>query len=173
MAWPGALESFPEMERQLMRLTDEDAAVAWCVDRFGADGSGFMAAADLPFPEPDLRLYSDEQLVPFLTAARAEAFRQGVRGYAQDVIVQARPWPFDPGSIVAPVQVVHGELDTLLPLAHSRHTAELIRAAALHVLAGHGHFTILNELPAMVRRMTDRRGRGRQAVGVRRDQSGT
>jgi pimeloyl-ACP methyl ester carboxylesterase len=158
MAWSGALEGFPEMERQLMRLADEDAAVAWCAERFGANGSGFMTAADLPFPEPDLRLYADAGLVPFLTAARAEAFRQGVAGYAQDVIVQGRPWPFDPGTIVAPVKVVHGQLDTLLPLTHSRHTAELIRAAELHVLPAHGHFTILGELPAMARGIADSGG---------------
>jgi hypothetical protein len=56
--------------------------------------------------------------------ARAEAFRQGVVRYAQDILVQGRPWPFDPTTIASPFDVVHGELDTLLPLAHSRRNAQ-------------------------------------------------
>jgi pimeloyl-ACP methyl ester carboxylesterase len=79
--------------------------------------------------------------------ALAEALRQGVAGYARDVYVQGRPWPFDPSRIAVPVEVAHGELDTLLPLAHSRHTAELIPGASLHTYPGHGHLTILAELP--------------------------
>ena len=150
MGWPGAWEDYPETESHLMRLADEEAALAWCEERFGADGSGFLAASDFDFPEPDNQLYADEEIVPFLAAARAEAFRQGVMGYAQDIVIQGWPWPFDPSAIAAPVHVVHGELDTLLPIAHSRHTAEVIPGATLRVLPGHGHFTPLGELPTMV-----------------------
>lgn len=148
-AWPEAW-AYSAMEAELMRLPDEEAAVAWCAERFGEDGSGFLAASDLAFSEPDEELYSDEELVPLFTAARLEAFRQGVVGYAQDVLVQGRPWPFDPVAITVPFHVVHGESDTLLPVAHSRHTAVLIPGAELHVLSGHGHFTILSELPTLV-----------------------
>lgn len=149
MAWLGAWEGYIDIERQLMRLPDEQAAIAWCVERFGADGGGFLAAFDFELSEPDSRLYADEEIASFLTAARTEAFRQGVTGYAQDIFIQGRPWPFDPSAITAPVRVVHGELDTLLPLAHSRHTSELIPGSTLQLLPGHGHFTILGELPAM------------------------
>ena len=118
-------------------------------ERFGANGSGFLAASGFELPEPDERLYADEEIARLLALARAEAFRQGVAGYAQDIVVQGRPWPFDPSAVVAPVHVVHGEQDTLLPLAHSRHTSELIAGSILRVLPGHGHFTILGELPRM------------------------
>lgn len=153
MAWPGAWEGYARTEAELMRVPDEKAAMTWCVEQFGADGSGFFAASGFVFPEPDRQLYEDENVVPFLTAARAEAFRQGVMGYAQDVFIQGRPWPFDPGKILAPVHVVHGELDTLLPLAHSRHSSELIPSSTLRVVPGHGHFTILSELPALAREL--------------------
>jgi pimeloyl-ACP methyl ester carboxylesterase len=149
MGWPGAWEGYPETESQLMRVPDGEAAIAWCVDQFGSDGSRFLAASGLEFPEPDKQLYADEEVARLLAVARAEAFRQGVAGYAQDVFLQGRPWPFDPSAIAAPVHVVHGELDTLLPMAHSRHTAELIARSILRVLPGHGHFTILGELPTM------------------------
>jgi pimeloyl-ACP methyl ester carboxylesterase len=121
------------------------AALAWCVERFGADGEIFLEA---PFesPEPDLPVLAD----PHFGEALAEALRQGVAGYAQDMYVQGRPWPFDPGRIRAPVVVAHGGLDTVVPIAHSRHTAERIPAAMFRPLPAHGHLTILSELPAIV-----------------------
>jgi pimeloyl-ACP methyl ester carboxylesterase len=149
MAWPGAWEGYIGTENQLMRMPDEEAALAWCVERFGADGSGFLAASGFELPEPDERLYADDEVARLLAAARAEAFRQGVAGYAQDIFIQGRPWPFDPRAIGVPVHVVHGEGDTIVPLAHSRHTSELIPGSTLRVLPRHGHFTVLGELPAM------------------------
>jgi pimeloyl-ACP methyl ester carboxylesterase len=149
MGWPGAWDGYLESEVQLMCMPDEEAAIAWCVERFGADGSGFLAASGIEFSGPDEQLYADEKIARLLASSRAEAFRHGVAGYAQDMVIQGKPWAFDPTSIAAPVHVVHGELDTLLPLAHSRHTTELIPGSILRVLPGHGHFTILGELPTM------------------------
>jgi pimeloyl-ACP methyl ester carboxylesterase len=144
MAWPEAWNGYLEDEIQLMRMPDEPAAVAWCAERFGADGSGF-ADAPFEFPEPDLPLLAEDTF----QRTFAEALRQGVAGYAQDVWVQGRPWPFDPSRIIAPVDVVHGELDTLVPMAHSRHTAGSIPGATFRAYPGHGHLTIVSELPAI------------------------
>ena len=149
MGWPGAWEGYVESERQLMRLTDEAAAIAWCARRFGADGGGFTNASDFEFADADNALFADEQAGPAIMSTVAEAFRQGVAGYAQDIVVQGRPWPFNPERIVVPFQVVHGQLDALVPLAHSRHTSELIRRSILRVLPGHGHMTTVSELPEL------------------------
>jgi pimeloyl-ACP methyl ester carboxylesterase len=147
MGWPTAWEGYVDSEREVMRLPGEEAATAWCVEKFGADGSGFLTASDLEFGEPDNALLADEQVGPAFMAALSEAFRQGIVGYAQDMVIQGRPWPFDPGTITVPVQVVHGEQDVVLPLAHSRHTTELIPGSTLRVLPGHGHLTTVSELP--------------------------
>jgi len=82
-----------------------------------------------------------------LAPARREAFRQGVIGYAQDLVIQGRPWRFDPGGIRKPVIVVHGDSDLVVPLAHSQRTAAMIPGSHLHIIPGQGHFTILGELP--------------------------
>jgi pimeloyl-ACP methyl ester carboxylesterase len=145
MGWPGAWEGYLEEEARLMRLPDEDAAVAACAERFGADGSGFFEQP-FEFPEPDLALLAD----PGLQEALAEALRQGVAGYAQDVFVQGRPWTFEPQRVSAPIEVVHGELDRVVPLAHSRHTEQVVPTATLRMLPGHGHLTVVAELPALV-----------------------
>lgn len=146
MAWLGAWDGYIEDEVQIMREPDEKAAIAWCADRSGPDGSGFLAEP-LEWPKPDRALLADETLQRALMTTVAEAFRQGVGGYAQDVYVQGRPWPFDPSRISVPIEVVHGELDTVVPAAHSLHTAELIRSSTLRTLPGHGHLTILSDLP--------------------------
>lgn len=152
MAWPGAWNGYLEGrgEIEVMRLSDEAAAIAWCAERFGADGSGFLAE---PFelPEPDMALLADERIEPAITSAVREAFHQGVAGYAQDVYLEGRGWPFDPRRISVPIDVVHGERDTLVPMGHSRHTAEMIPGSTFRTLAGHGHLTILSDLPAMAR----------------------
>jgi len=48
---------------------------------------------------------------------------------------------------VAPVRVLHGETDTLLPHAHSRFNAAAVPTATLEIVPEHGHISILGELP--------------------------
>ncbi|REJ74046.1 MAG: alpha/beta hydrolase [Acidobacteria bacterium] len=145
MGWAGAWEGYPEEEIPILRQPDEAAAIAWCTEHYGADGSGFLEGDSLPFPDPDLAVLAEESF----GAAVVEAFRQGVGGYAQDLHVQSRPWPFDPGCIGVPFVVVHGEQDDLIPVAHSQHTAELIPHASFRLLPGHGHLSIVAELPGI------------------------
>jgi pimeloyl-ACP methyl ester carboxylesterase len=149
MGWPGAAEGYFETELALMRMPDEASVFRWCEQHFGEDGSGFMTASGMELPEADLPLYADERIASLLTVARAEAFRQGVGGYAQDVFIQGRPWSFAPSQIRAQGIILHGEGDTLLPLGHSRHTASVVSGARLDVLPDHGHFSILGELPGI------------------------
>jgi pimeloyl-ACP methyl ester carboxylesterase len=149
MGWSPAWDGYTEVEKELMRLGDESEIVAACARRFGADGGAFATESGFELPVPDQALFADEAAAAAMASDLAEAFRQGVGGYAQDVFVQSRPWSFDPGGIRCAVDVVHGDADTLIPIAHSRHTAASIPDARLRVLPGHGHLTLLSELPAL------------------------
>lgn len=135
MAWAAAWDGYPEFEIPMMRMPDEAAAVGWCAENYGDDGKGILDEFGLTEEDDPRR------------AAMVEAFRQGVVGYAQDIFVQGRGWPFDPKNIVAPIDVVHGEDDDVIPMAHSVHTADVIPGARLRTLPEHNHFTILAELP--------------------------
>ena len=148
MGWPSAWDGYIESEARMMRLADEAAAVTWCTERYGADGSGFLSE---PFdlPHPDVVLLEDERTAQAITATMVEAFRQGVIGYAQDAFVQGHPWPFEASNVRAPFAVIHGELDTLVPMSHSRHTADVIPSATLRTFAGHGHLTLAAHLPTI------------------------
>lgn len=150
MGWSDAWVGFSEVEGEAMRQADEAAAIAWCTEKFGADGSRFEAVSDFVFAEPDADLLADERAGPAIGAAAGEAFRQGVIGYAQDTLVQGRPWAFDVGAIVAPARIIHGALDAALPIAHSEHTAQLIPGSMLAVLPGHGHMTTIADLPTII-----------------------
>jgi len=148
MGWPGAWEGYEVREATLMRLGDEAAAVRWCEEHFGPDGSGFLETAGEMAPA-DMALLEDEAVAAGFIATIGEAFHQGFGGFAQDVTVQGRPWPFDPSMITAPTRVLHGEADTLLPIAHGRHTAEVIPGASLVTFPDHGHLSIFTEIPQL------------------------
>lgn len=148
--WSGAWDGYPEGdEALLMRIGDEAAAVAWCEARYGPDASGFLAGELGELAPADRAALDDEALATALGATMSEAFRQGVGGYSQDLVVQGTAWSFDPSTIVAPFWVVHGEADTLTPVAHARHTAEVIPNATLVIRPGQGHISILAEIPEL------------------------
>lgn len=148
MSWPDAASGYLESELRIMDMDDESAAVAFCEAEYGADGAGFFEG-DSDLGPADEAFLADADKASGLFAAMGEAFRQGVVGYAHDITVQGRAWSFDPAVITTPVIVVHGGLDRLVPLDHSRHTAELIAGADLRVLADRGHLSLTEELPAL------------------------
>ena len=149
MSWHDAHIGYPEVELDIMAFADETDAVAYCEERFGQDGSGFFDEDPLDWPEPDEEFLADEEMSEHVVRTMSEAFAQGIAGYAQDMVIQGRPWPFDPTDISCSVRVVHGELDDLSPLAHSRHTAELIPDAEFEIVPGHGHASIMDEFPQL------------------------
>jgi pimeloyl-ACP methyl ester carboxylesterase len=148
MGWPGAWQDYDDNEATLMRIGDEVAAVTWCEERYGPDGSRFFEGVGEMAPA-DVALLEDEAIATGFFATVGEAFRQGVDGFAQDITVQGRPWSFDPAAITAPTWVLHGEADTLVPIAHGRHTAELIPRATLVTFPDHGHLSIMTEIPQL------------------------
>lgn len=147
--WPGAWDGYFADEVTLMRIGDEGEAEAWCEERYGRDGTGFLEGGLGDLAPADQAALADEELTTGLVATVREAFRQGAGGYAQDVTVQGRPWSFDAGAVVAPVWVLHGDADTVAPVAHARHTAEVIPGATLVTWADHGHLSILAEIPQL------------------------
>jgi pimeloyl-ACP methyl ester carboxylesterase len=148
-SWPEAWNGFLGDEARLMRMGDEEQISAWCRDRYGADGMGFLDEGLDDLAPADVAMFENEALAGSMAGSVATAFRKGFDGYAQDVSAQARPWSFDPGQITAPVLVVHGEADTLVPLAHAHHNTELVPTARLVTRPGQGHLSLLLEIPQL------------------------
>lgn len=71
--------------------------------------------------------------------AVADALRQGVRATGQEIALINRPWPFPLSEVKPPVHLWHGAIDTNVPIASSRHLANELPDATLHVSDSSDH----------------------------------
>lgn len=72
-----------------------------------------------------------------------ETLRQGARGLAHDYRLEASPWGLDFAAINAPVDIWHGQEDTLVGPSAGRMLADAIPGARLHLVEGKGHFSLI------------------------------
>ncbi|HYM65719.1 MAG TPA: alpha/beta hydrolase [Patescibacteria group bacterium] len=97
-------------------------------------------------PAPDMFWLS----MPSVSAGAAdtlrEALRPGAWGYVQDIRVLSTPWGFPLSDIRVPVELWHGDLDTVIPLSHGRYLASAIPNATLKVCPGEAHMLLWNHL---------------------------
>lgn len=106
----------------------------------------FVEQANRDKPVADRRLL----IMPAVSKGAIETLREAVRpgawGYVQDVRTLARPWGFDLDDIRVPVQLWHGDQDTVIPLHHGRYLAAAIPHATLRICPGEGHMLMWNHL---------------------------
>jgi pimeloyl-ACP methyl ester carboxylesterase len=76
-----------------------------------------------------------------------EMFANGVQAYVDDRLADGPGWgSFDVRRIHCPVTVLHGEKDSVVPLAHAHHTAAIVPGAKLRVVPELGHFSIMGSI---------------------------
>jgi pimeloyl-ACP methyl ester carboxylesterase len=122
------------MERQLRR--DPERTVNAVAQAMGAADAEIVR-------RPEVRELLADVLV--------EAFRQGSRGPALDVVLLGGPWGFRLGEIRPPVLLWQGEADVLVPPAMGRHLAAAIPDCRGRFYAGEGHLLVIDHLPEIVR----------------------
>jgi pimeloyl-ACP methyl ester carboxylesterase len=105
--------------------------------------SGF--AADV-FTLSDLAALVDEWR--WLGEVSQQAMANGFPGVVDDVLSMVTPWGFRPSEINAPVLVVHGRDDRIVPSAHGEWLAHHLDAAELWLRPGDGHIAVLNSCAA-------------------------
>ena len=86
------------------------------------------------------------------------AIEGGPAGAIADDLAAVSPWGFDPAAITAPVLLVHGDADRVVPVAHGRWLAARVPAAELWVRPGDGHVTVLDAGPEILAWLSDRAG---------------
>jgi pimeloyl-ACP methyl ester carboxylesterase len=107
-------------------------APGFLLDRMGA-----------ALPDVDRAVLCGTRMRRMFPAAVREAFRHGSRGPRLDQALMSAPWPFDPGSITAPVRRWQGMADTFgARPAMASHLARTIPQSELH-MTGDGHLSIL------------------------------
>jgi pimeloyl-ACP methyl ester carboxylesterase len=123
-------------------------------DLFGEDGSkmGAEMAGEHALAASDMALFADPTWLTGLLESSKLMFAQGTEGYADDRIADGVGWvSFDVGAVQCPVVVLHGDADTICPVANANHTAAVVPGAVLDIRPGLGHFSIVNEVPGVLR----------------------
>ena len=79
----------------------------------------------------------------WLGGVAGKALQGGTDGMVDDDLAYVAPWGYLPEQVVAPVLLVHGEQDRMVPSSHSRWLAERIAGAELWLRPDDGHISVL------------------------------
>ncbi|WP_206785533.1 alpha/beta fold hydrolase [Amycolatopsis sp. MtRt-6] len=90
--------------------------------------------------------------------ARA-ALADGRGGLIDDDLAYVAPWGGDPARITAPVLLVHGEQDRMIPAAHSAWLAERCPDAEYRPSPGDGHLSVLRHAADVLTWLADQGSR--------------
>ncbi|SCL34558.1 Pimeloyl-ACP methyl ester carboxylesterase [Micromonospora nigra] len=82
----------------------------------------------------------------------------GPGGLVDDDIAYVSPWGFDPVSVTAPVLLLHGDRDRVVPAAHSRWLATRCPATTLRLTPDDGHISVLGGAQEALEWLRDRAG---------------
>jgi pimeloyl-ACP methyl ester carboxylesterase len=138
---------------------DRAAAMAIVESAFGVDGMKmFEPPPDVsPLPPADQALFTDPVWAAAMGDQATQMFAQGVQGYVDDRIADGAGWvTFDVDAINCPVVVLHGEADTIVPVAHAYYTAEIVPGATLDIVPDLGHLSVILQIPRVITELASR-----------------
>ncbi len=105
---------------------------------------GFAKSLESSMCAADKTLLQDHEIARFFANDIKEAFRQGVRGPADDAILLYRDWGFKIKEIPGMVELFHGEDDRFAPYNYAVYLDEQIPNSDLHSFPGQGHLFLMN-----------------------------
>lgn len=158
MAWSGARDGMPRLGTMAVwEAESREEALAASAELWGEDGSS-MPAPERPLAPADMALFSDATWLQGAMATAAARWTFGVQGYTDDRIADGGGWrSFEVGRIRCPVLVVHGGADSMVPVAHARHTAAIVPGARLQVYEDDGHISVIRHVvPALTELISSR-----------------
>jgi pimeloyl-ACP methyl ester carboxylesterase len=84
-------------------------------------------------------VYDRPEVRQMFQSARAEAYRQGVDGAAEDAVLVNSPWGFDVSEVAVRLVWWHGDLDPVTPVATVRAVLGTVPNGTLITYPGEGH----------------------------------
>lgn len=81
-----------------------------------------------------------------LSQSQKEAFKEGCNGVATDTMIHYSDLGFSLQQIKAPIQILHGDKDLLVPVEFSVFNSAQIPVCQLHILEGEGHLFPVNRM---------------------------
>jgi pimeloyl-ACP methyl ester carboxylesterase len=109
----------------------------------------FQAREDRPgmeFTEADLAAFDGPW--GWFGSVVGPAVAGGPGPLIDDDLANVAPWGFDPATITAPVLLLHGERDDVVPSTHSQWLANHCPTAELRLSPEDGHISVVNGAPA-------------------------
>ncbi|GAA1703011.1 alpha/beta hydrolase [Fodinicola feengrottensis] len=94
---------------------------------------------------PD-RAALDRTTGAFFHASFTEGLRPGHFGWMDDDLAFVKDWGFHPASITAPLLIVHGEQDLMVPVSHARWMARQVPHAVAWISPDDGHISPLPKI---------------------------
>jgi len=150
MRWAAKNSSMDTVEAY--KGLSREQAYKKAVEDMGEDGSQMLSNGNeeeaLNLAPADLSLLEDPEYLKLLVSNDA-TFAQGLTGYADDRLADCSSsgWSsFDVGKVNCPVNIIHGNEDTIVPVAHAQHTSEIVKNSMLKIFPNHGHLSVINEV---------------------------
>ena len=103
----------------------------------------FIKSLDSSMCEADRRLMQDADMAAFFAHDIQEAFRQGVRGPADDAMLLYQDWGFQLAEIQSKVRILHGSEDRFAPISFARALERMLPHSTLEEYPGQGHLFVV------------------------------
>ena len=144
---PGARATWNAEDRRLYRIADR---APWLVRLFLAkvardlrrDPGALFSTIVRSVGAADREILALPGFREALDRDMGEAFRQGGRGPAHDLTLEARPWGVPLERIRVPIEMWHGEDDRVVSPEQSRILARTLPLVTEHLVPGEGHFSL-------------------------------
>jgi pimeloyl-ACP methyl ester carboxylesterase len=144
---PGARATWNTGDRRLYRSADR---VPWLVRLFFAkvardvrrDPDALFSTVERSVGAADKEVLALPGFHEALGRDAGEAFRQGGRGVAHDLTLEARPWGVPLEQIRVPIEIWHGGDDRVVSPEQAHILARALPLVTEHHVPGEGHFSL-------------------------------
>jgi pimeloyl-ACP methyl ester carboxylesterase len=126
----------------------------WAIRNPARNPERFVARFTEGFSAADRALLADPAIRSLRAGSYAEATRQGVRGFAEEVALLVRPWGFSLAEVGCEVFLWHGDEDASTPIAMARHVAAALPRCRARFFPGEGHFVAARHWDEIVDALT-------------------
>jgi len=144
---PGVRESLSKEDRQLYGMADKMPRLFRLplrkIARDVRKNPSSILSLFTELGESDKAMFAQPNVKRQFEQMVVEAFRQGTRGAAHDLTIEARPWGFSLHEIVLPVAIWHGE-DDIVPIQEARLLVEAIPNARGRFFPNEGHLLLVS-----------------------------
>lgn len=147
-------------ETRLIRATGWLGMHARSLFRPGFGAAALFARFDPPhavglafdtLPPCDKQIVADPFIRELSIADAQQAFLQGGRGLRDDAVSLLSEPEIDLSAIIAPVNLWHGDADTIVPIATGRRNEAQLRHVTATWLPGEGHYLAIPRAPEILR----------------------